>query len=276
MKTIKEETFGKATLRLLKMADGYAGIAIVQGVQAAPLRGSDPEALWAALKNEVRKGKAEYFGFDGARVRFFSIFPHGFSDQQYRVHERNYKDEARRFLSEVLPLEAAERANSDDCQRVMQAYAKTNLLAVFEQARTREVLKSVHGPEFVRAAAAVAQGDHGAGLKAIERVFAPFGQPSWPAATYLPYFWRPNAQMFLKPQVTVDFAERVGHPFGEVYGSRLTAEVYESLLDLTARTAQEIAALSPADNIDVQSFIWVVGAYDDADAANEATVGSNG
>jgi hypothetical protein len=39
----------------------------------------------------------------------------------------------------------------------------------------------------------------------------------------------------------------------------LTPRVYESLLDFTAETEREIAALKPQDRIDVQSFIWVVG-----------------
>jgi hypothetical protein len=41
-------------------------------------------------------------------------------------------------------------------------------------------------------------------------------------------------------------------------------EVYESLLDLVAKTEKEIVDLKPTDRIDVQSFIWVVGAYKDA------------
>jgi hypothetical protein len=40
--------------------------------------------------------------------------------------------------------------------------------------------------------------------------------------------------------------------------------VYDSLLDLARRTATELADLQPRDRIDVQSFIWVVGAYDEA------------
>jgi hypothetical protein len=65
--------------------------------------------------------------------------------------------------------------------------------------------------------------------------------------------------MFLKPRVTKDFATRVGHPYARVYAPRLDMVVYESLLDLVARTEAELADLHPQDRIDVQSFIWVVG-----------------
>jgi hypothetical protein len=71
--------------------------------------------------------------------------------------------------------------------------------------------------------------------------------------------------MFLKPEKTVDFAERVGHPFAHLYSAGLISEVYASLLDLAAETERQVTSLGPADRIDIQSFIWVVGAYEDSD-----------
>ena len=73
--------------------------------------------------------------------------------------------------------------------------------------------------------------------------------------------------MFLKPAVTKDFASSVGHPFAHEYSSALDVGVYESLLSLTIETKSEVAQLGPADNIDIQSFIWIVGRYDAADEA---------
>lgn len=79
--------------------------------------------------------------------------------------------------------------------------------------------------------------------------------------TYLPYLWRPDRHMFLKPEVTKDFAARVGHPFAYNYEARLDIDVYASLLDLVERTNRELSDLEPRDRIDIQSFIWVVGNY---------------
>lgn len=69
--------------------------------------------------------------------------------------------------------------------------------------------------------------------------------------------------MFLKPEATKDFAERVGHRFASDYESRLHIDVYESLLDLASKKTDELSDLKPRDRIDVQSFIWVVGNYED-------------
>lgn len=70
--------------------------------------------------------------------------------------------------------------------------------------------------------------------------------------------------MFLKPAVSVDFAERVGHPFAHEYVPRISSHIYDSLLSLTANTENELKDFNPADRIDIQSFIWIIGgSYDD-------------
>jgi hypothetical protein len=64
--------------------------------------------------------------------------------------------------------------------------------------------------------------------------------------------------MFLKPEVTKDFAERVGHRFASDYEPRLDIGVYKSLLDLLQETEGQLIELQPRDRVDVQSFIWVL------------------
>ena len=44
-------------------------------------------------------------------------------------------------------------------------------------------------------------------------------------------------------------------------GRQMSASI--PLLDLAQVTAQELAELKPADNIDIQSFIWTVCTYDE-------------
>ena len=61
--------------------------------------------------------------------------------------------------------------------------------------------------------------------------------------------------------LTKDFAARVGHRFATDYEPRLNIEVYNSLLDLVTKTTAELSDLKSRDQIDVQSFIWVVGDY---------------
>ena len=48
--------------------------------------------------------------------------------------------------------------------------------------------------------------------------------------------------------------------------------MYESLLDLAARTKMELVDLNPRDGIDIQSFIWIVGAYREPQEVTQADV----
>lgn len=262
MKTIREEAVGKLLLRLVEHNGSYAGV-ILGGASAPRVDGENADEVWAKLRAEVGKASPAYFGYDGARARFARMFPSGFKGS-FEREERDYKVAAAQFLAEVLPLEQAARATSDDCAAAARAFSKTNLLSAFEQARTRDVLKSKVGPSFIAACAAIANGDWKPALPEIQRIFQPHGTPSWPAATYLPYLWRPDAHIFLKPEVTRDFAERVGHRFAQAYGSKLDGATYDALLDLANETKAQLSALEPRDMIDVQSFIWVVGAYVEA------------
>lgn len=100
-------------------------------------------------------------------------------------------------------------------------------------------------------------------LNRIETSIAPEGRPSWPLATLLPFLWAPNSHMFLKPETTQDFSDRVGRNFSDTYSPKLNAQTYLSLLDMVDWVAQKIFTLAPTDRIDVQSFIWVVGNYTD-------------
>ena len=74
----------------------------------------------------------------------------------------------------------------------------------------------------------------------MERALKPHDAAKWTAATYLPFLWRPDQHMFLKPEVTKDLAARVGHRFASDYEAGLDIGVYESLLDLAARTTVEV------------------------------------
>jgi hypothetical protein len=117
------------------------------------------------------------------------------------------------------------------------------------------------GDEFIHAMARFTQGEGKLALLDMEHALKSHDSAKWTVATYLPFLWRPEAHMFLKPEVTKDFAARVGHRFAMDYEARLDFGVYESLLDLASKTTAELRELKPRDRIDVQSFIWVVGDY---------------
>jgi len=86
-------------------------------------------------------------------------------------------------------------------------------------------------------------GEHAEGLAAMERLASRHDSAKWAVVTYLPFLWAPEDHLFLKPQVTRDYAIRVGHPFAHDYDTALDASTYASLLDLAARTKVQVSDL---------------------------------
>ncbi|WP_417477275.1 hypothetical protein [Maricaulis sp.] len=268
LKTIKEGRLGKHTLRIVETGKGLQGIAFIDAERrSAIMAGDDLEELWERLVVEVGQQAAEYVGYDGAIARFKQIFPTGFADPRYHSKERDYKLAAIARLAEAAPLEDA-LAGKADPEAVLRA-SHTNLLFRSESIALRAILLHTSGRKFVQAAAEMAMGDVAQGLATMSRIASDVDRKSWPLVTYLPFLWQPDEHMFLKPTVAKGFAERVGHRFAYEYSSDIKAEVYAGLLDLTAGARRSIAALEPADNVDVQSFIWAVAKYTDEDAAED-------
>lgn len=270
MKTIKEQQFGKVRVRLVQVGTTYKVATLVSAKQPIVIEGVDPDELWRKAIAEVGKIAPGFWGYADARNRFLDIFPEAFTDSGYVLSERTYKEVAGDFIAAHVPLKAARSADAATCEAANKAFAKTNMATPIEKTRVQALLRSEKGPAYLAAVARLADGDFAA-LPKIDVLMREHGQPSWPCATYLPFFWQPRTAMFLKPQVTRDFAERVGHSFVRDYDARLNADTYSSLLNLAEECETEIDTLDPRDRIDVQSFIWVVGAYTETDAAHVAT-----
>ncbi len=256
---VREATVGNATLRLFKENGAYKG-AVIVGNSVRVLEGPDADDVWRRLHDEAGKANPKYFGFDGARNRFLHFFPNGFQSDGYAGQERDYKVAAKTRLDAAVPVEQA-KGGAGFGEAILSVFRATNLLSPFEKTRLQDVLRGPHGDPFVQAAARFTLGEGKSALRDMERALKPHDNAKWTVVTYLPFLWRPAEHMFLKPEVTKDFAARIGHRFASDYEPRLNINVYESLLDLASKTTHELADLKPRDRIDVQSFIWVVGDY---------------
>lgn len=262
----KSEQQGNATLRWQPAKDGgFEGTVIVAGKRGEVLTDEVEDRLVARLRNEAGKLEPNYVGMDGAIARFLEFMPGGLRGERSVSQERDYKLSASRELNSVLPLEAALEATEADAAAVRKARVWLNILAPFESMHMKTVLENSEGPAFLRAAAKFASGQYAAGAQGMENALKKYGRQSWPKATYFGYLWRPAANMFCKPTVTQDFAQRIGHEFQYVYDPDISEPVYKSLMDLADRTLAATRSLGAEDYIDVQSFIYVVGGYSDQD-----------
>lgn len=254
--TIRTGILGKKALRLAKMDDRYFGLSDGKVV----IEGEDADDVWRQLHDDAGKADPSYFGFSGARSRFLKFFPNGFHSEGFTSHERDYKLAAKAKLDTAVPLAKAVDGTGFG-EAILAVFRATNMLSPFEKTRLQDVLRGPNADKFVQAAARFTLDCSKSSLLALETALKPHESAKWTVATYLAYLWQPERHMFLKPEVTKDFSARVGHRFASEYHARLQLPVYESLLDLVEKTTGELEDMEPRDRIDIQSFIWVIGEY---------------
>lgn len=260
---------GPHTLRILKQGDGFAGIVV--GQSAEKITGATALEVETRLRALLAREHPDFIGLDGARKRFLDLFPEGFADPAYigdrTKGERAYKIAASHSLQRDLPL--AGPGGPDDGITALRVVQQTNLLDRFSKARIADVLRSPRASEFLSIARRFADGNIAEACADVVRRFKSEGVASWVCLTYFPFLWRPDRHMFLKPAFMQAYAARIGHRFQHDYDSTPNHATYASLLAMTAETANAVADLNPADNIDLHSFMWVVMDYRDEDVVRE-------
>ena len=235
--TTQSRSYGKATLRWQPSKDGgYSGVVISGGKRGGILHDDDEGRLIRRLQNEAGKLEPGYVGMDEAIARFLEFMPGGLRGERSVSDEQEYKRAASRELNAVLPIEAALEADRSGADKLRSARVWLNILSPFESMHMKQVLENAEGPAFLRSAARFASGDFAAGARGMEEALKKYGRQSWPKATYLGYLWDPSSNMFCKPQVTTDFAQRIGHEFCHVYESEINERVYCSLKELADLT----------------------------------------
>jgi hypothetical protein len=107
MKTIRETTIKNAILRLVEKDKVFIGIVILDGAKKLQIEGSTDDEVWRRLHEEAGKANPKYFGYEGARNRFFQFFRGGFQSTEYTTQERDYKIAAKLKLDAAVPLDKA-------------------------------------------------------------------------------------------------------------------------------------------------------------------------
>lgn len=261
---IRKAMVGDAEVRIGKTPTGYKGVVIHQNKIATELLGLDGDDIWRQLHDAAQRLNPLFIGYSSARARFLHFFPNGFSGDDYVNRERAYKLAAKAVLDQAAPLHAV-GSGAAFGEGVLSAFRKTNLLASFEQMRVQDLLRGPHADEFVRLCGRFAEGEIKPALLALRKLLKPYDCAKWTVITYLPFLWRPEQHVFLKPKMVTTFAERVGHRFANDYSPDLDPEVYASLLDLANEANLELADMQLRDMIDIQSFMWTSVEYKEED-----------
>ncbi len=206
-----------------------------------------------------------------AKRKFLYFFPGGFEAEKYLAWERTYKwnahEEWKKQLNRtVFKQLLAEGRFSEIAKRAIDLESKTNLLFSFEKMALRDAVKPPGAAQiFAEGLFAYIYGDG-----TLKEKFELFRDTltrlprrkaklhTWPIQTVYGFIAHPTKHIFLKPMVTKAAAKK--YDYDLLYKSPPNWETYESLLDFASTIKKDIANLQPRDFIDLQSFIWVLGA----------------
>jgi hypothetical protein len=205
-----------------------------------------------------------------ARAKFLDYYPGGFEDEDYVAAERDYKWQAhRRWRAELgrpafsALLDAG--AYDEVARRAVRIESRTNLLFSFEKMALRDAVRSRDGGRrFAEALYAWIYGPGSEPAKFTRWVESLQDLPrrqtrvaTWPTATIFGFLARPKMHLDLKPTVMRRAAAAYGRELA--YRSTLGWDTYAAALDLARTVRHDLADLQPRDQIDIQSFLWVLG-----------------
>jgi hypothetical protein len=211
--------------------------------------------------------------------KFRNHFPLLFDDPKYLAlegsSERGYKWKVHEQFVDLLGNGQGRKlintgAIDELKHRLFQIEGHLNLLSPYEKMAIRDGLASDDAATaFYSALFDVIEADNVDADKYQTLITAVAGLPhqegkarvaTWPVLTQFPFIARPDCHMFLKPEVTKSCADRM--LFDLNYKADLNWTTYSQLLVLSDALFNLLKPLGAKDYIDVQSFIWVIGAYD--------------
>jgi hypothetical protein len=232
-------------------------------------------AYLSSPSSGARASNVNYLGAARCRRKFELYYPGGFGDEVYQVAERSFKERA--HMQWEIELGAAEfrkllargefRRIADIALRIE---SQTNLLFSFEKMALRHALKTPAGARlFAHELYAFLWGRGSPQRKFEDWLQAVHDLPrtensrllTWPVVTVFGFIARPDKHLFLKPRVTRKAARTYGFDFG--YKPQPSWPVYEGLQTFGAIIRRDLdrrPGFKARDLIDVQSFIWVLGA----------------
>ena len=208
--------------------------------------------------------------------RFRRHYPLSFEDPAYigdfKSGERRYKLAAHELWMSSLgdgQLESLLASNAIDelRSRSLAVESKLNVLAVFEKAALREGLRDGSAAhcfftslQAVLSSQGPKQDTFESYLRSVDALPSE-GKTSpakWTVATVLPFIAQPDRFMSLKPTVTQDCA--IGLMFDLQYSPEPNWRTYAKLMEMSTFLLENLRPYGARDFIDVQSFVWLVGA----------------
>jgi hypothetical protein len=219
----------------------------------------------------LRDGAIQIAAWQRARRKFLKVFPDGFQDATYLAWERDYKWGAHQeWESKLGASRFAHLCKQGKFKEIADTAVRIesgrSLLFSFEKMALRDAVRSEDGARIFAEGLRVYLYGNGALADRFENwcmtvASLPRKQTrvlTWPLVTVFGFIAQPGVHIFLKPLAMRAAARKLHYEFP--YRPRPGWGTYKVYLQMAKHVRHALANDHPRDMIDVQSFLWVLGA----------------
>lgn len=257
--------FGDSELRLQQSGKRWEGIVV--GRSNEKFSAASKEALIDLLQKSILESADSFVGLEGAQARFLKLFPEGFTDiglfRETNDGEIAFKRKMAEDVQRSLPMDGWPDIK-DAPEIALRLLRSKTFIDPYTKNDLARVLRGEKARDYLKICTDFALGEIEDASAEFSFTFKGDNVAKWPALTFLPFFWKPESHMFLKPQFTREYASRIGHSFDIYYSPAPNGDTYTRLMDMVKETKDFLSNLNPSDNIDIHSFMWTVVEYQDA------------
>ena len=242
-----------------------------------PTRAAAARARTTARKASRRDPHVEKWSYEQALERFRQAFEDGFQDEQYALHERDWKWAKHELWEETVSpdgFRAFATASPDKAATLIERMILTKAPLLHPQGEIVPLRDAVLRPDntgrYFAALADLLEAptltadvfDNHLQALASWPLIGSGNLAKWPIVTIIPFLVQPARHMFLKPGRTKEITRRLGVDI--LYSATPSWDTYQRLLAFSTDLLEFLKPHGAVDMIDVQSFVWAVTSSDDA------------
>lgn len=194
-----------------------------------------------------------------AEERFFSRYPEGFSDPMIvEISKKHRVEKMNKLAQDSFVMEQFENPGTivDSMNRIISQSA---LISVFEKPKFKELVKAMGDIEKVRLAHGLKEflyQDQKYGFEQMAALMEEFKLAKWPLLTACPIYFRPEAEVYVKPTAAKGIIEyfelEVIH-----YSPRPSFEFYQAYRENINQMKKEVSPSLPSDNAAFCGFLMM-------------------
>lgn len=206
-----------------------------------------------------------------AEEKFIMRFPGGFSNPQMLELAKKHKvEKMKRLAQDSFAIGQFESAGNiiDSMGKIV---SQSSLISLFEKPKFRELLKVLNDSEKEHLAHGLKEflhGDQAFGFGLMTGLLQEYKLAKWPLLTVYGIYFRPNAEVFIKPTTAkgiIEYFELTGLK----YNSSPTFEFYQAYREQIVRIKQEVDASLQVDNAAFCGFLMM--SMEMGDSANNCS-----